>query len=310
MNPYLVEGPAVISFSGGRTSGYMLHEMLRAYGGKLPPLVRPVFCNTGKEREETLQFVERCGQRWDVPITWLEYRWEPGRHYFAVVDYASASRKGEPFELVIKARGQAYLPNPVQRFCTAELKVRTTNRWVRTALGWESYRNAIGLRADEEKRVLKMRAQRTTVYTPTLWEDWILKQVNRGADHPPGESTCQPLYDAGVKLEDVMAFWAGNDFDLQLRQDEGNCDLCFLKGGAKLLRLMADRPESADWWIAQENLPFNAQRRATAATFRNDRPPYAELLAIATGAQEGPGWLYRDKNNGSCGELDECRCTD
>ena len=33
MNPYLIEGPAVISFSGGRTSGYMLKHILDAHGG-------------------------------------------------------------------------------------------------------------------------------------------------------------------------------------------------------------------------------------------------------------------------------------
>lgn len=29
-NPYLIEGPALISFSGGRTSGFLLHSVLEA----------------------------------------------------------------------------------------------------------------------------------------------------------------------------------------------------------------------------------------------------------------------------------------
>ena len=37
LNPYLITGPAVIAFSGGRTSGYMLHEIIAAHGGTLPP---------------------------------------------------------------------------------------------------------------------------------------------------------------------------------------------------------------------------------------------------------------------------------
>lgn len=37
MNPYLLEAPAVVSFSGGRTSGYMLRKVLDGadtYGGR------------------------------------------------------------------------------------------------------------------------------------------------------------------------------------------------------------------------------------------------------------------------------------
>ena len=34
-NPQLIEGPARIRFSGGRTSGYMLKHILDAHGGTL-----------------------------------------------------------------------------------------------------------------------------------------------------------------------------------------------------------------------------------------------------------------------------------
>lgn len=72
MNPYLVEGPAVISFSGGRTSGYMLAKIVEAHGGKLPADVLPIFANTGKEHEKTLEFVQACSER-IAPVTWIEY---------------------------------------------------------------------------------------------------------------------------------------------------------------------------------------------------------------------------------------------
>jgi len=35
-NPYRITEPSIISFSGGRTSGYMLKKILNAFGGKLP----------------------------------------------------------------------------------------------------------------------------------------------------------------------------------------------------------------------------------------------------------------------------------
>ena len=50
---YKIEGPACISFSGGRTSAYMLYKILQAWSGKLPDDVVVCFANTGKEMEET-----------------------------------------------------------------------------------------------------------------------------------------------------------------------------------------------------------------------------------------------------------------
>jgi 3'-phosphoadenosine 5'-phosphosulfate sulfotransferase (PAPS reductase)/FAD synthetase len=76
-NPFLVQGPAVISFSGGRTSAFMLHEILAAHGGALPSDIIVGFANTGKEREETLRFVHECGSRWNVDIHWIEWRNAP-----------------------------------------------------------------------------------------------------------------------------------------------------------------------------------------------------------------------------------------
>lgn len=60
-SPYLIEGPALISFSGGRTSALMLKRIIDAHGGTLPADVFVAFANTGREREETLRFVHECG---------------------------------------------------------------------------------------------------------------------------------------------------------------------------------------------------------------------------------------------------------
>lgn len=71
-DPFLVEGPAVLAVSGGRSSMKMLRLVLDAHGGELPGDVHAVFCNTGMERAETLEFVNECALRWGVPIVWLE----------------------------------------------------------------------------------------------------------------------------------------------------------------------------------------------------------------------------------------------
>lgn len=51
----LPEGNVQIAFSGGRTSGFLLHEILEANGG-LPSNAVVTFQNTSRERPETLDF--------------------------------------------------------------------------------------------------------------------------------------------------------------------------------------------------------------------------------------------------------------
>jgi 3'-phosphoadenosine 5'-phosphosulfate sulfotransferase (PAPS reductase)/FAD synthetase len=241
--PFLIHGPALVSFSGGRTSAYMLWRILQAHGGKLPEDVVVAFANTGKEREETLRFVQECGQRWRVPIRWLEWRARSGDGLFEEVGPNSAARNGEPFEARIDATG--IIPNSFMRICTIELKVKTMQAFVRS-LGWDHCINAVGLRADEGKRVHRQHAQ-----SDPLW------------------SVVMPLYDAGITRDDVMEFWSGQDFDLGLQPWEGNCDLCFLKGERILTRLIYDDPTRADWWIEQE--------RKIGHQFRKGRRSYAAL---------------------------------
>ena len=50
----------VCSFSGGRTSAYMTYWMLNEWKDRDKYEMIVVFANTGKEREETLDFVEKC----------------------------------------------------------------------------------------------------------------------------------------------------------------------------------------------------------------------------------------------------------
>ncbi len=238
MNPYRIEGPALISFSGGRTSGYMLWHILDAYDGRLPDDVHVCFANTGKEREETLRFVHECGSRWSVPIHWIERRW-PGRtkdhaQHFEEVGYNSASRNGEPFAELI--RRKQYLPNQSMRYCTTELKVRPMKHFMR-AQGYDRWTNAIGLRGDEMGRVFKQIA-----LNEARRERWttLMPMATRAAGM--------------VRQEQVQAFWRAQPFDLGIHSADGNCDLCFLKSRSSRMRRIRQEPGAADWWIAQERL--------------------------------------------------------
>jgi hypothetical protein len=223
-NPFKIVGPAKISFSGGRTSGYMLRRCMDA---GLDDDVHVLFANTGKERTETLDFIHEIETRWRVPIHWVE-RDPDGESGFREVMYETAARAGQPFERLILDKN--YLPNPVTRWCTTELKIRAMKAWM-LAQGYEHWTNVVGLRADEPRRVAKTKNRNDS---GGRWDVDL------------------PLADAGVTVADVDSFWAAQPFDLKLRKWEGNCDLCYLKGRAKRMRIMRDRPDLAAWWAEQE----------------------------------------------------------
>lgn len=72
-----VPEPLLIGMSGGQTSAFQLRRFLDRLGGKITGRRVVSFANTGDEDERTLKFVERVSLEWDVPIVWLEYRFEP-----------------------------------------------------------------------------------------------------------------------------------------------------------------------------------------------------------------------------------------
>jgi len=242
MNYFKISEPTCISFSGGRTSAFMLYKVLETNQMQLPENAFVCFANTGKEDEATLQFVQDCSKHWNVSITWLEYNSETK---FKVVDFETASRNGEPFESLIKKRN--YLPNPIARFCTGELKVLTIERYFKS-IGIEEFLTMVGIRADEPRRAVKMR-----------------------------ETKLIPLFNAGFVQEDVQSFWKKQPFDLGLAFRDGitasgNCDLCFLKGQHQIFSLIQEKPERAIWWARMEE---------KIGTFRSDRPNYGAMLAFS-----------------------------
>lgn len=260
MNPYKIEGPALISFSGGRTSAFMLKQIIDAHGGTLPNDIYVTFANTGKEMPETLDFVQACSEHWDVKVHWLELEMADERPVYRTkeVTYETASRDGKPFEALIGRR--SYLPNPVARFCTAELKIRRMKDFMWKMQGYKHWDNVLGLRYDEPKRV----------------------SSSRNASERERWGNLMPMYDAKHTVKDVLEFWQKANFDLTLPSIDGqtlagNCDLCFLKGRKTLTKLIKERPDLTTWWIAQEN----RIGEGTGATFRSDRPPYVELLKEA-----------------------------
>ena len=236
----------------------MLWRVIQSGGGQLPCQAIVCFANTGKEDEATLKFVQDCSDRWNVEIHWVEF--QDADPAFKRVTFETASRNGEPFEALIRKRN--YLPNPVARICTSELKIRAQSKYLASLDHFDGEKYSaienmswVGIRADEQRRAAKI-ADKSRI----------------------------PLVTAGITKSDISAFWKAQPFDLGLPNMNGvtmhgNCDLCFLKGGAQVLSLIAEKPERAIWWAKMEALALAS--KPSGAVFRSDRPSYAQMAAFA-----------------------------
>lgn len=299
-NPYFIHGPALISFSGGRTSAYMLKRIIDTHGGTLPEDVHVCFANTGKEREETLRFVHECSTRWGIRVRWLEWRDRPhgkeGRatahaDRFDEVGYNSAARNGEPFKALIQRK--RFLPNAATRFCTSHLKVETMKSFMR-AQGHDRWLNIIGLRRDEMHRVFKQ-----------------ISRNEKGLERFRTEMPMATAVGAATK-RDVMNFWLGENtdpklltsplpqgFDLGLRDYEGNCDGCFLKGYQVLAFQEREQPGSMDWWSAMEGMASRLADKPSGARFTIEYS-YADIKRTAETEAMLPG-IFGDEFDAECG---------
>ena len=260
--------------------------------------LRVVFANTGQERPETLDFVQECAARYGVAITWLEavvtpekgtattwrevdyttayrpeYSWNPHygkelgfenplyRPYYAALQAQRPAEWGHPFEAVLSKFGVANNSFP---HCTRDAKIQVIEGWVKDHFESGAFQMAIGMRADETEREGK-------------W--WY------------------PLIEWGVRKTQVRAFWKAQAFDLQLKDYEGNCDLCWKKGHDKNLTLLEEYPVLGIWWARMEKrfsmvTPAPEDRRMTKAM----RPlPLLDTLDVAANglpvAKSGPHYF-------------------
>ena len=220
---------------------------------------------------------------------WVEYDWD-SPHRTRIVDFDSASRAGEPFGRLIDRKG--FVPNPTLRCCTTFLKRDRIEGFARHRLGLKRWHAVIGFRADEQRRVLRTRA------------------MNCGSR--TGSHAVLPLADAGVREADVLDWWKRQPFDLGIPSHSGNCTLCFLKGRAKLIRLIRAEPTLADWWIEQEAKVANRtgpDGRASESMKRfRLQETYAELRAAALAERD----LFDEtaQHAAADDQTFDCHCTD
>ena len=209
----------LISFSGGRTSAYMMIWCLLYLRDQYEMIV--VFANTGKEDEKTLEFIQKCEEYFLIKIIWIESipvtekGWGVG---FKEVDFNTASRKGEPFEAMIAKLG---IPTTNAPFCSIQLKRKAIQAYLKS-IGWKKYYTAIGIRIDEVDRI-SVSYKKDRVLYPLISQEPTRKDF-------------------------ILDFWKKQIFDLEVAEGFGNCDNCWKKPIGNLVRNARTAPDTYNWW--------------------------------------------------------------
>lgn len=239
----------IVSFSGGRTSAYMAYKIQNSAEYQDFEKVY-VFANTGKEREETLEFVNECDQRWNLGMFWIEADINPEKGVgtsFTLVDFETANRTGKPFEDSIRKYG---IPSQHNPHCSRDLKTNPIEKFAKRL--FKEYQMAIGYRMDETQRINPKTAKQRKFVFPLVdvWPTWNIQ---------------------------VRRFWDAMPFDLQLKDYQGNCDLCWKKSQRNRLTILSENPAIGDQWQRWEE--------ESDFIFDRDGIPVSELQKIAQHAK-------------------------
>lgn len=217
----------LISFSGGETSGFMLNYLVNEWEERDNYNMAIVFANTGEENEETLQFVEDCSKLFNVEIVWVEavINKERGKGTtHKIVDFKTASRKGEPFEAVISKYG---IPNQMFPHCNREMKLKPIHSYIKKALGWKDYYTAIGIRYDEIDRMVADRKTYNIIY-PLIESKRMTKAK-------------------------INYWWDKQPFRLNLKGYQGNCKTCWKKSFRNLYQIHKETPDNFNFFKQMED---------------------------------------------------------
>lgn len=240
------------SFSGGESSSVMVEELEKLDKTKYD--VRYIFCNTSREDERTLIFVDRIAKYYNIDIIWLETVVNPKKNKgvgFNITNFKEAKRNGEVFESWIAKYGQHGISSPG---CSRDLKGGTCLAYMKS-IGFEDAKIAIGFRRDEPKRVNLLKAA-----------EW---------------NQIYPLWEKGYTKRDIKNICARRPFLLGLLEWEGNCKLCFKKSKRKRLTQIYFDPKSAEWLCEiEDKYPNNPTTGEKMYMFRDKETIY-DLIDLA-----------------------------
>lgn len=195
-----MDGTHVVSFSGGRTSAFLVHllEQERIKGAD----VHYVFMDTGAEHPKTYEFIRNIVHRWSIPLVCIRMVALPMNKGvgYRVVNVDDLTPDLEPFRAMLKKYGA---PDAARPHCSNKMKERPFQKYCKDHFG-KDYTTWLGIRADEPNRL----------------------GVKKGIRFLADIST--------ATKQDVLNWWSAQPFDLEITEHLGNCVFCIKKSDGKL----------------------------------------------------------------------------
>lgn len=226
-----IDDNIMVTVSGGRSSAMMARhiqtsEKYKNYNKSY------VFCNTGQERKETINFLKNIVKYWGIDLIIIEgvYSKELGVGVnYKIVNFDTMSMNGEPFEQMIAHKTKGIfkgLPNPEAPYCSENLKTTPAKKLFDDLYGLNNYYKAIGYRLEDmPKRI-----------------SWAEIKEDKRRIFPLLTDFEKPI----SKL-DLTYFYRKQPFKLELDGKYGNCELCWKKSDKTLIENIRYGTRFVDW---------------------------------------------------------------
>lgn len=204
-----LDGVNVVSFSGGRTSAFLVYlmEQERRKGAE----VHYVFMDTGAEHPKTYEFIRNLVTVWGIPLVCIRMVALPMNKgvTYREVDVDDIGTDLVPFRDMLRKYGA---PDAARPHCSNKMKERPFQKYCAAKFG-KDYTTWLGIRADEPHRL----------------------------GEKPGIRFLAEL--SYASKQDILNWWSDQPFDLEISEHLGNCVFCIKKTDGKVNLAIRDEPE-------------------------------------------------------------------
>jgi hypothetical protein len=228
----------VISFSGGKTSAYLVYlmeEKRKLYGW----IVHYIYMDTAAEHPATYDFIRNIVKHWGIKLTCIRVKVNPTMNIgvsYEIINIDDLKQDLKPWKDMVAKYGVPTVNTP---FCTSRLKQEPHDKYCDEQFGRGNYTTWLGIRADEPNRL--------THYSAIIDMFDVKKEMLRPIRY------LAEISQKGKKQ--INDWWLTQPFNLELEPHMGNCVYCVKKVEPKLIAAAKQEPAMALEFNAMLNEP-------------------------------------------------------